>query len=146
VLGKSQIRDGSEKYDYLCNTTVSLLGVQTPVVVKVAPNQPTLLGLDVMVKLAMIIDIAHMTYEIADRIVPASESTFNFIDFAHILSKLKLVENDLVPVQTLPAPNEAYKQIVATGSSNFVLDLGSTLGFCVCVENSPKIVVLGNTY
>ena len=48
LIGVSRIGDGSTKYDFLAVVPVEVNGVGSSLVMKVAPNQPNLLGLDAM--------------------------------------------------------------------------------------------------
>src|SRR3989338_4722878 len=65
IIGRSGLGDGREKYDYLCETSLTLSGVEKSIVVKVSANQPCLLGLDVMFYFDMEIYIAQQEYSIS---------------------------------------------------------------------------------
>jgi len=130
LVGTSQIGDGSIKVDYLCQTTISIMDITAPLVVKVGPNQPSLLGLDAMFRFSMILNIPQLTFEIDEQVSNGDKTLqFIFINFEQLMARLQIGEDDLKPVQDLPPPQEAYKQQISAGGSNYVLDLGSTLGF-----------------
>jgi len=128
LLGRSAIGNGQQKVDYLCPTLVSLLGVEAPLVVKVAPDQLSLLGLDAMFMFDMELFIMKGEFSVARKALSARDVQFQFLDMGAILKKLGIPYSELVPVESLPPPDESYKELVHTGKSNCVLDLGTTFG------------------
>jgi hypothetical protein len=128
LIGRSLIGNGQQKVDYLCPTLISILGVEAPIVVKVAPDQPNLLGLDSMFLFDMELQILKGEFTIARKPLAPKDTQFQFLDMGYILKKLGLSVSDLVAVETLPPPDESYKLLLNTGKSNCVVDLGTTFG------------------
>ena len=113
-----------QKIEYLCPTSISILGVEFPIVVKVAPSQPSLLGLDAMYLSNMELDFLKREFVIAH--MPLKDFQFKFLDMTSLLSRFKISSSDLVPIESLPPPQESYKELVNSGNSNLVVDLGGT--------------------
>lgn len=142
LIGRSTIADGTLKFDYLVQTTISVLGVTVPVVVKVGPDQQALLGLDVMWSLNLNLFTTDLTYEITPTASP--RVGFRFLDFSGLMQREGLTENDLVPVASLPPPKEAYKAMVDAGKTSSVVDLGTSCFSVVHTKPNP-IIDLGTT-
>lgn len=126
IFGLSRLADGSLKFDYLCRCDIVVGGVTFPIVVKVGPSQPILLGLDIAVSGGMIIDLHNNTVTLNK--VPSFDSVrtgFAFLDYSAIMHKLGLLESDLTAVHELPSPEASYATAIAKGNSHICLDLGT---------------------
>lgn len=123
LVGSSKIGDNNFKYDYLCATTVEILGVERDLVVKVRAEQPNLLGLDVMYAMDMKLYFVDNKFEISELQPP---SDFAFLDFEKLLKSRKLNHADLVDVQLLSPVEESFQGLLSAGHANFVVDLGTT--------------------
>lgn len=144
LIGKSALANGDEKHDYLCLTTMTLSGVQASLVVKVAPNQPNLLGLDAIVLFDMDMHPASKKYSIAQQPLDRSVIPYRWLHFENILKQLQITNKDLVPLQRLPPPDDSYKVLISAGKSHYVLDLGTAFSnLWVRPEAVPIVVDLG---
>jgi len=123
LIGRSRLANGTMKSDYLCETAATLMDVDFPLVVKVGREQPCLLGLDAMILLSMHLQLAEVSFSIST--TPAYSPVFRFLKFEELLHHLQITRADLVPIQELPPPHEAYKRMVAAGTSQAVFDLGT---------------------
>jgi len=146
LLGRSLLGNGQIKMDYLCPTLISILGVEAPIVVKVAPDQPSLLGLDAMYLFDMELYIVKGEFAIARKALSPMETSFKFINMGAFLNKLGIHASDLVPVQSLPPPDESFKQLVNAGKANYVLDLGTSFATTVVPTKTVQIANLGCSY
>ena len=146
LLGKSAMANGAEKYDYLCRAKLRLAGAEIPLVVKVAPDQPNLLGLDAMVLLDMEIHPASQKYSIASRPVikdpSAAQVPFRWLRFEAILNRFQLTDKDLVPLPQLPLPVDSYSALISAGSQ--AIDLGTASSSPWVMMNVPKQVPVIN--
>jgi hypothetical protein len=144
LLGRSLLGDGQTKNDYLCPALISILGVEAAIVVKVAPDQPSLLGLDAMFLFDMELHIVKGQFSIAPKAIAPMDSPFHFLEMGSILKKLGIPPSDLVPVETLPPPDVSYKQLVSAGKSNCVIDLGTSFASTtVARPRTVQIIDLG---
>ena len=163
LVGKSALANGDEKYDYLCPVTLTLSGVQQArLVVRVAPDQPNLLGLDALVLFDMDLHPARLEYSIRlargrARAAAAHEHNiifesdlvdppaipYRWLHFEKMLQQRHITNKDLVPLQLLPPPDESHRMLVSTGKSHFVLDLGSASSTWVRVAQGDAIIDLG---
>ena len=127
-MGHSAIGNGATKHDYLCLAKMSILGVETSLVVKVSPNQPNSLGLDAMLLYDM--QVSPLLKQFTMRADPVDmeliDLDFRWLDFDALLTQLNITHADLVPVHTLPTPDESYKALVQQGKANSVIDLGTS--------------------
>jgi len=142
LIGRSVIGNGQMKVDYLCQTTISVLGVEAPLVVKVAPNQPNLLGLDAMFLFDMELHFVKGEFQIGHKITP--RSMFRFLDMVSMLKNLNLSHSDLVPINTLPPPEVSYKVLVDAAKTNCVIDVGTSFS-CVLPLVRPSFINLGTS-
>ena len=128
LVGLSAIGNGANKYDYLCEATMRILGEETSLVVKVSPNQPNLLGLDAMLLFDMQISPLQEQFTMLANPVDKKiiKPKFRWLDFDALLGRLKVTHSDLVPVGRLLTPDESYLALVREGKSNFVIDLGTS--------------------
>ena len=131
------------KYDYLSLTTISILDLETMLLVKIAENQPYLLGLDAICKFGMDISIRDLSFRIENPL-PNSSYGFNFTNFIDVMKSLEISGNDLVEFDKLPPIKEAVKELQTLGKSNLVFDLGTS--FTTTHQTPPYIVDLGCTY
>jgi len=145
LLGLSQIGDGSTKADYLCATTVTVLGVEVPLVIKVGPSQPSLLGLDAMFSLSMNLNLSTLKFDVAKHPTLPPTSTFGFLSFPKLLSQNKLQQKDLVPIQDLPPPEDQYQSMRALGTAHSVINLGTTMSFRLPSAEKPRVINLGSS-
>jgi len=128
LLGRSSIGDGRVKYDYLSRVTLSILGHDVPLVVKVAPNQPVLLGVDAMHAFGM--DLLLSKLQFSSNRSPAPSVAFNHLDYNVLLHQNGITEEQLSSLDTLPLPAVSAQRMLAdTGSAHSVLDLGTTFSF-----------------
>ncbi len=125
LVGRSSLADGSAKVDYLCLTTVSILGIEAPLVVKVAPNQPNLFGLDGMFLFDMDLRTVKREFSISQTPTNLDLVPFRWLRHPALLKSLEISPEDLVPVKDLPPPDLAYKALIDAGQSARVLDLGT---------------------
>eukprot|EP01124_Arcella_intermedia_P010487 TRINITY_DN16995_c0_g1_i2.p1 TRINITY_DN16995_c0_g1~~TRINITY_DN16995_c0_g1_i2.p1 ORF type:complete len:213 (-),score=26.82 TRINITY_DN16995_c0_g1_i2:86-724(-) len=146
LLGISTLANGRQKYDYLCKASVTILGVRCSVVVRVAPDQPALLGLDVMYLLSMSLNIPRGKFQIAG--CPASRGLFRFIDVDAFLQGEGIDEEQLVPVEGLPPPDQSYQQLVRMGKGHVAFNLGMYFGDTEKIHNGTvhKILDLGTSF
>lgn len=110
--------------------------------VKVAPAQCALLGLDVMWSLNMVLFTTDLAFEITPTPVP--RRGFRFLNYAALMATEGITESELVPVASLPPPREAYRAMVAAGRTNNVVDLSYS---CFSVPQLPhkSLVNLGTS-
>jgi hypothetical protein len=127
LVGRSSSADGTFKIDYLCMANVTIQGVTRPLVIKVAPYQHPLLGLDAMWMFDMNIFTKKLQYDItSEPYLSTFEPRFRFIDLDYFFKTYSIDKCDLVPLQLLPPPQEAFKKLVDNGKINNVVDLGLT--------------------
>jgi len=143
LIGRSTIGNGEMKYDYLCLTIISILDLEATLLVKIAENQPYLLGLDAICKFGMDINVRDLSFRIENPL-PKISYGFNFINFFELMKKLKLSNNDLIEVDQLPPIDESVKQLQSLGQSNLVIDLGTS--FTTVHQTTPSFIDLGCTY
>jgi hypothetical protein len=124
IVGFSRLSNGKLKWDYLVELYLSIFGVKVPVVVKIARNQPSLLGVDVMWQLELDLHLSSLECSISP--MPRQQSPFPFINLHAHMTKLGLTHNDLLPLtEEVPDPDEAIKTIDG-GDSTCALDLGTS--------------------
>ncbi len=145
ILGVSALANNNKKYDYLSAVKLSLLDILSvftsvvlkwlwlylcntaDLVIKVAPNQPCLLGLDAMHAFGVDILISEGKYSVTLKQPP---HFFNQFTIANILLQFGVTHDQLVPLNTLPPVEESAakrkKEMQATTTCN-ILDLGTTL-------------------
>lgn len=122
LLGRSTLADGTMKIDYLTPTTLNILGVEVPLVFKVAPRQEPVIGLDAMWIFNMKLTLSSLSYEIS---TPFNESQFRFLVFEDLLQREGLTSSDLCPLSDLPPPQESYQKMVDEGQMEVAVDVGS---------------------
>jgi len=128
LLGRSKVATGFEKYDYLCDASLTVLDVTRKLVIKVGPlDQPNLFGLDAMFLFSMSLIIPQLKFKM--EITTIKNPPFYFLDMSEILKNLNINVEDLEPIDNLPPPFEAYKEQVNLGTQNSVIDLGCAFGF-----------------
>jgi len=134
LVGVSRMGDGSCKYDYISVVTMGLLEEKRILVVKVAPDQPFLFGLDAMHLFKMNIDFFHQSFTIGS---PSANdiSGMKVFDFMKLLEKAKVGMDDLVPLSSLPPPEISFKALLDTGKTNMVVDLGFST---TCTVKIPR--------
>ncbi len=128
LIGHSAIGNGATKHDYLCVAKMSILGIETSLVVKVSPNQPNLLGLDAMLLYDMQISPLQKKFTMCPNPVDMSliRLEFRWLDFGLLLQQLDITPSDLVPMGDLPPPEKTYQTLVIEGKANCVIDLGTS--------------------
>ena len=91
--------------DYLALATLSILGVDCELVMKVAPGQPSLLGLDALMLLGMTWDCRDGSYEISSK--PKIDPRFRLLsDHVQKFNPLSFVPLSQLPdLPTEPAPS-----------------------------------------
>jgi hypothetical protein len=127
ILGASALGNNNKKYDYLSAVKLSLLGNTADLVIKVAPNQPCLLGLDAMHAFGVDILISEGKYSVTLKQPP---HFFNQFTIANILLQFGVTRDQLVPLNTLPPVEESAakrKKEMQAGTTCNILDLGTTL-------------------
>jgi hypothetical protein len=105
-------KDGAN-FVYLSPLLLSVASQKhSPFLVKVSTG-PVLLGLDVMSRFNMELFVKNKEY-----FVPSESTTpneFQHIDFPSLMHKFELKANDLMPIEKLPEPEIAYKEMVKLG-------------------------------
>ena len=124
LLISSRIENGRIKLDYLCAAKVSILDVETELVVKVGRNNPRLLGLDAMFRYDMNLKFAQGEFSIRATTLLDHNCQFNFLKFEELLQKVGLTLADLKPIDELPYIKESYKFMLKT--KDFIIDCGTT--------------------
>ncbi|EPZ34658.1 hypothetical protein ROZALSC1DRAFT_26562 [Rozella allomycis CSF55] len=88
-------------WDYLGMVNVELKGISSPLVMRIAPNQPNVLGLDAVFRFGIVIDPVKGSY----------------------MSRMGITDEDLIPVDDLPDPNVAYYNLLKAGNANAAIHL-----------------------
>lgn len=109
------------KVDYITFATLSIQGHAHNLVIKVAPDQPALFGLDVMILFDMTLNLSNQTYQ-----AKFPTPSMKLHKFDGLLQRFGITEDDLVPLSALPSPGDAYKMTVTAGQSHRLVDLGSS--------------------
>lgn len=129
IFGLSLLADGTQKIDYLCKGEVVINGVSFPLVLKVGDaNQPLLMGLDVIYSGSMILDFVKMTVSLSSTPVFDPLLGFQYLDYATIMQKTGVTAEDLVQIDELPEPLEAYNEAVKLGQTSLIVFLGKSSG------------------
>ncbi len=139
-FGRSQVANGSDKVDYLCPVEVSISGVTRNIVVKVAPSQPLLLGLDAMHAFDMELSITKRKFSIAGQDVPPPVTSFRLLEKPNSSASLESrkmswyrsrcvrITNYIVSAdgltQTLPPIGDAWIEASKSGKACLAIDLG----------------------
>lgn len=111
----------------MCRATISLLGHEKELVVKVAPFQPWLFGLDAMLRFGMSVNLPARTFELfTDTQRFASKGMISITSFADLLRYKGLTEADLVPVGELKAPLSSFVDAMAAEQAHRIIDLGTS--------------------
>eukprot|EP01111_Echinosteliopsis_oligospora_P013089 TRINITY_DN4601_c0_g1_i2.p1 TRINITY_DN4601_c0_g1~~TRINITY_DN4601_c0_g1_i2.p1 ORF type:complete len:133 (+),score=22.95 TRINITY_DN4601_c0_g1_i2:213-611(+) len=100
--------NGQRIRNYLCEARIKVAGVEIPLVVAVGPDRNHLLGLDAMFSLDMVLKPADLQFTISS--TPRESKIFPPLSFKALLHAYNLKEADLVPVESLPTPEEAERQ------------------------------------
>ncbi|KAI8895775.1 hypothetical protein BC833DRAFT_622714 [Globomyces pollinis-pini] len=146
LIGISQIGDGSEKYNYLSQLDVSIAGVRSKLLVKVAPDQPNVLGLDAVIRFHIIPDAVRCTFTSCAKEGLTTKHWFKFLNWEKIMESIGLTERDLVPIDQLPSPKSSYAKLVKAGRSHCVLNLGPTSsGLYLPQTLQPRLLYLGTS-
>eukprot|EP00047_Mylnosiga_fluctuans_P008854 m.260447 g.260447 ORF g.260447 m.260447 type:complete len:199 (-) comp23592_c0_seq1:110-706(-) len=127
---KLVVADGQHKAHYLCLATIQILSVEATLPLKVAPDQPNLLGLDAMCLLGFEISMRKPQFSIAAEPLPITEvaGTIQWLHWDQFLRNANLTVADLVPVGTLPPPKDAFQAILRLKCKSVLLDLGRSGG------------------
>jgi len=138
LLGRSTIGNGDLKWDYLAPTQLSVLGVEVPLLLKVGPNQPNLLGLDFILRSKMKIFPFERKFLLSSQILKPDETFmgFSFLSLKELLQVKGIEEQDLVDIKSLAPPRIAAQQFIDAGQTHFV-DLGTTMSFFIPDKNIP---------
>lgn len=133
LFGTSTIADGSDKVDLICVATISLLGKATQVVLKVAPEQPLLLGCDVILALDLVPYFREKKFTISSGPSATDLKPYGFkmLKWGTLLKTRALLDEDL----ELVSPemfNQALQNVLPknkTGTANLSrgLDLGRSM-------------------
>ena len=108
-------------------------------------SQPVLLGLDAMYLFDMELHFVRGEFQIHRKIMAPNSTQFRFLDMASLLKKVKLSDSDLVPVGSLPPPEESFKELVNAGKTNCVIDLDTSFSGVLPLVTRPHIVNLGTS-
>jgi hypothetical protein len=131
LIGYSQLANGRTlKYDYLAKANINVQGQSKDFVVKIAPLQTNLFGIDLIILFNMSIDIPMLKYTIHSNPVSVKKMGLKLLDFDELLKMLDLSDADLMDIEDLPDPEKAYKDAIASGTSYAILNLGFS-GFAV---------------
>jgi hypothetical protein len=145
IVGFSQIADGSMKFDYLCEMEMIILDIPLTIVASVSPNNHNLLGLDVMSKLSMKLNIEDLTYQIS-KSPKISSVWFQTLDFDKIIQQSKIKRSELKPVDSLPNPQIAYQQLLNNGDAKSVINLGTTFSGVILPKKNRIPIDLGTSF
>ncbi|RKP19695.1 hypothetical protein ROZALSC1DRAFT_22067 [Rozella allomycis CSF55] len=140
----SRMGDGSAKYDFLAVVHVEVNGIGSSLVMKVAPNQPNLLGLDAIFRFGMVIDPVQRVFSQSTAPLKDNEHLFDFFDLKRYMSKLGITQEDLIPVEDLPDPNVAYIDLLKAGSAHAVINLGPSFTIGLGIRSPVLNLGVGN--
>lgn len=122
LIGFSSIANGDMKYDYLAPINIKLAGIDKTICVKVGPNQPNLLGLDILAAFNadVMISTGHLSVN------PNNHASCEIIvrDFHHMLFRSGLSAEDIVTFDTLPYPSLGFEKLKNAGKSNLAVNVG----------------------
>jgi len=125
LVGLSRLGDGSFKHDYISIVTMELLNERKTLVVKIAPDQPFLFGLDAMNLFQMNVDFQNQSFTLGSSLAATnSVSGMKILDFTKLLEKTNITMDDLVPLSLLPPPDASFQTLVDSRKTNLVIDLG----------------------
>jgi len=126
LLGRSILGNGQQKIDYLSPAMISILDIEAPILVKVAPDVQNVLGLDAMVIYDMDLCIGKGEFSILRKPLTIYETPFEHLKIGHIIKKLGISCSGLVPIEDLPPPEESYRRLIDNGKGMYVVDLGTS--------------------
>lgn len=143
LIGHSDIGNGQKRYDYLSFANVSILGVTAEILVKVAPGQPCLLGLDAMVMFDMALHLAKAKFDITAHPTTDTQLGYRFLHTPDYPIYRRVVpaldQRQLVSFDQLPPPGPI--DTLPSGQTQQVL--GMDLGVSYSVRRGSPMFDCG---
>jgi len=105
-------------YHYLCGTTLFVDGNELPLVVKVAPDSPDVLGLNALLPLRAAFDLGRNTYEVQE---VDEDDLLPYFNWSKLVEQRAYHDRNLAPVHWLMPPASA----VASFGAQYLINADS---------------------